>query len=283
MIFVTLFHGKEFDEGDLFFKTTTVTFNDYIDTFLLVYTMLLGEVMDAKFSHYPEALIFFVIFMVLMVVLLANVLIAIVTDAYSVIKNERAEIVFWSNRLDYVHEMNAASKLFTNGLKRCFGGGSDKEIADDKQSDGLRELWNDLLMTYSESNLDVPVCSSEFWSRLFIRFAILVGLFIWVLLGICSLTILWPPQIRNFMIGGRISRSDDNNTKRIEQQRSKLTNANNYVKDWQKEISEGRNDSRNELELVRKQIEDFKKYVSHEMDEIRDNISVLLDMLDPAT
>merc|ERR1719230_2143795 len=187
-------------------------------------------------------------------------MIAIVTDAYSVIKNERAEIVFWSNRLDYVHEMKATSKMFTTkGLKGCFGRGKVNVIADDMQSDRLRELWNDLLMTFAESTLDVPVCSSEFWSRMFIRLAILVVLFFWILLGIVSFSTLWPPQIRKFMIGGRISRSDDNKTKRIEQQRNKLTNANNYVKDWQKEISEGRNDSRNELELVRKQIEDFKK------------------------
>jgi len=41
------------------------------------------------------------------VILLSNVLIAIVTDSYEIIQNDRAAIVFWSNRLDFVAEMDA--------------------------------------------------------------------------------------------------------------------------------------------------------------------------------
>ena len=40
--------------------------------------------------------------MFLVVILLANVLIAIVTNSCEVIKNERAAIVFWTNRLDQI-------------------------------------------------------------------------------------------------------------------------------------------------------------------------------------
>ena len=38
-------------------------------------------------------------FVFLVVILLSNVLIAIVTDSHSIVKNERAVMVFWSNRL----------------------------------------------------------------------------------------------------------------------------------------------------------------------------------------
>lgn len=45
------------------------------------------------------ATLLFIIFMFLVVILLANVLIAIVTDSYKVIQDQRAAIVFWTNRV----------------------------------------------------------------------------------------------------------------------------------------------------------------------------------------
>ena len=69
------------------------------DSFIDVYTMLLGEVDETVFENDTAAIILFVVFMLLVVILLANVLIAIVTDSYKVIRDKRAAIVFWMNRL----------------------------------------------------------------------------------------------------------------------------------------------------------------------------------------
>ena len=69
------------------------------DSFLAVYTMLLGEVDETVFDDNTTALLLFVVFMLLVVILLANVLIAIVTDSYKVIRDKRAAIEFWTNRL----------------------------------------------------------------------------------------------------------------------------------------------------------------------------------------
>ena len=86
--------------------------DDFRIAFLKVVTMLLGEVNEEDFRHisFPSfnvALCLFFIFMFLVVIVLANVLIAIVTDSYGVIKNERAAIVFWNNWLDFVAEMGS--------------------------------------------------------------------------------------------------------------------------------------------------------------------------------
>lgn len=75
------------------------------DAFLSVYTMLLGEVDESDFKSSILATLMFAFFVFLVVILLANVLIAIVTDSYSVIRNQRAAIVFWSNRLDFIGEL----------------------------------------------------------------------------------------------------------------------------------------------------------------------------------
>jgi hypothetical protein len=52
--------------------------------------MLLGEVDDNDFEGNTLATFFFCMYMFVVVVVLANVLIAIVTDSYGIIKNERA-------------------------------------------------------------------------------------------------------------------------------------------------------------------------------------------------
>jgi hypothetical protein len=75
------------------------------DSFLAVYTMLLGEVNDTMFNNNVVAIVLFIVFMLLVVILLANVLIAIVTDSYKVIQDQRAAIVFWTNRLDYIAQV----------------------------------------------------------------------------------------------------------------------------------------------------------------------------------
>ena len=68
------------------------------------------------------AQLLYVVFSFLVIILLSNVLIAIVTDSYGVIENERAAMVFWSNRLDFVAEIdqikNVGIPLLFNNLHR---------------------------------------------------------------------------------------------------------------------------------------------------------------------
>lgn len=75
---------------------------------LKVYTMMMGEIGDeTRYSTNLTAQILYVGYGFLVVILLSNVLIAIVTDSYEIIQNDRAAIVFWSNRLDFIAEMDA--------------------------------------------------------------------------------------------------------------------------------------------------------------------------------
>ena len=75
---------------------------------LKVYTMMMGEIGDeTRYATNLTAQILYVGYGFLVVILLSNVLIAIVTDSYEIIQNDRAAIVFWSNRLDFIAEMDA--------------------------------------------------------------------------------------------------------------------------------------------------------------------------------
>ena len=104
-MFLTLFRKTEFCTSPENVDTVKPFCDTFWISFLKVYTMLLGEVDESLFFSSSFAMVLFLIFMFLVVILLANVLIAIVTDSYGVIKNERAAIVFWNNRLDFVAEM----------------------------------------------------------------------------------------------------------------------------------------------------------------------------------
>ncbi len=68
----------------------TDPFCNFRTSFFKVFTMLLGEVDEGYFSGDKLATLLFAVFMFACVIVLANVLIAIVTDSYSVIQNERA-------------------------------------------------------------------------------------------------------------------------------------------------------------------------------------------------
>ncbi|KAL7472208.1 hypothetical protein ACHAXS_012526 [Conticribra weissflogii] len=62
------------------------------------YTMMLGEIDDSVFRWNKLSMVLFCIFFLLVLIILLNILIAIITDLHAVITNERAAIVFWSNR-----------------------------------------------------------------------------------------------------------------------------------------------------------------------------------------
>lgn len=133
------------------------------DSFLAVYTMLLGEVDENIFDDSRVATFLYCLFYFLVVILLANVLIAIVTDSYKVIQDQRAAVVFMTNRLNFIAQMDAIAngpwkKLFREML------GMDPEMA--LTETGLKnsfgkEYWNKLMEMF-EDDLEGGVFSLEY-------------------------------------------------------------------------------------------------------------------------
>jgi ankyrin repeat protein len=104
---------------------------------LQVYSMMMGEINTVnRYSTNLAAQIIFVVYAFLVVILLSNVLIAVVTDSYEIIQNDRAAIVFWNNRLDFVAEMDAIRYAIQRRfLCLGFGGGGRST----KRSGGSRQ------------------------------------------------------------------------------------------------------------------------------------------------
>ena len=187
------------------------------NSFLAVYTMLLGEVDETVFGDNTTALVLFVVFMLLVVILLANVLIAIVTDSYKVIRDKRAAIVFWTNRLDFIAQMDAIAngpwKARLRSLVRLPSTNDDADKDDGNRSflfeDTFGEdIWNDICELFEhESLVEDGMFSLDFVLCTLLRLVALVLVPLWILVGALSVGLLWPPQIRERLFVGSITNS----------------------------------------------------------------------------
>ena len=82
--------------------------------------MMMGEIgSETRYDGIIMAQVLYILYAFFVVILLSNVLIAIVTDSYEFIQNDRAAIVFWTNRLDFVAETDGMLSIILG----CFGCG----------------------------------------------------------------------------------------------------------------------------------------------------------------
>ena len=171
------------------------------DSFLKVYTMLLGEVdeenflVDSEDEKFTQSLgiSFFSIFMLLVVILLANVLIAIVTDSYGVIKNERAAIVFWSNRLDFIAEIDAikAGPWKSGKFQTSVFSSENAEKIQEEKYRLLHDTWESLTVELFMWD-DMTLFSFEFFVYLILRgFILCFIVLLWLPLGLITAGSLW--------------------------------------------------------------------------------------------
>ena len=251
------------------------------ESFLKVYTMLLGEVDETLFEESKFALILFVIFMFLVVILLANVLIAIVTDSYGVIKNERAAIVFWSNRLDFCAEMDAiASGPWKKKVRKAIflgqdEGGSGGQI----ERDSSQEAWKKLMSLFEDDIQEYSILSMDFWCYVFLRMlTACVIIPFWIVLGIGSAGWLWPPQVRAAFLVQRISRRNPGDVKEAEQRTKDINELRKDVKLLQNEIVMEMTDDREEVVSMKSQLSEMKGDVCDEMKSIKQVMTMLFDL-----
>ena len=189
------------------------------DSFLAVYTMLLGEVDETVFGDNTTALVLFVVFVLLVVILLANVLIAIVTDSYKVIRDKRAAIVFWTNRLDFIAQMDAiANGPWKSRLRSLLHLPGNKDTASTSSDDDNhsyffeatfgKTVWNDICELFEhETLIEDGIFSLDFVLCTLLRLAALLLVPLWILGGALSVGLLWPPQIRERLFVGSIFNS----------------------------------------------------------------------------
>lgn len=269
-------------------------------SFNQVYTMMMGEIgSETRYDENLVAQILYVAYAFLVVILLSNVLIAIVTDSYEIIQNDRAAIVFWSNRLDFVAEMDGIASVVKQrilcigekskgapGAPRKVQEGPNGTIAldgDEMHSgsrDTFREAWKSIMLLF-ESNfyddVDLSPNKIEFWVYLCYQgFALFVIIPIWIILGIATAGILWPPQVREFLFVQK-----DTAVSRAEIERQKLEQLKEIqgdIKTLKIEIRKEMASDRDEMFRMKAEVEAIQSEVLSDLQQVRELMTTLLDL-----
>lgn len=267
----------------------------YLNSLIKVFTMMMGEIgNEARYSEDLLAQVVYVAYAIIVVILLSNVLIAIVTESYEVIQNDRAAVVFWGNRLDFVTEVDAISY----GLKRRVSGAvgaptqvqegafspeeennpshTKKMPASDKL---LYKMWKSLVQLFDQ-NLYDDIASPqniEFWCYfLFQAVAVSIIIPLWLIIGFLTFGILWPPQIREILFVSRettISRADLEKQK-LERLKDIQANLKSLATDMRKEMEL----DREELVRMKTEVDVAQNDVMADLQQVRELMTTLLDM-----
>lgn len=194
--------------------------------------MMMGEIgTETRYDQNLVAQILYIFYGFFIVILLSNVLIAIVTDSYEIVQNDRAAIVFWSNRLDFVAEMDSIASVVR---KRIFCKGAEgartkarmlrnARTEDDQASDSsrsssssngakmkiaygseewFRDKWDSIMSTFEHDlygATEEDIRPIDFWYDILIKTLAVLVIPPWLILGFVTVGILWPPQVREWL------------------------------------------------------------------------------------
>jgi hypothetical protein len=263
-----------------------------------VYTMMMGEIgTETRYDQVLVAQIFYVLYCLLVVILLSNVLIAIVTDSYEIVQNDRAAIVFWSNRLDFVAEMDGIASVVRRRIL-CMGGdkgapGAPSNLQEQPNgtvsSDGdgntlgskewFRDTWKSIMSLFEDNvydDVDLRPAKIEFWVYMFYKALAVIVIPLWAILGLFSVGILWPPQVRVWLLV-----QQETAASRAEIERRKLEQLRaieNDMKSLKNEIRKEMANDREEMSRLKAEVEAIQGEVLSDLQQVKELMTTLLDL-----
>ena len=259
---------------------------NFWSSLLMVYSMMMGEIGDEK--RYSEgstsliAQILYVGYAFLVVILLSNVLIAIVTDSYEIVQNDRAASVFWGNRLDFVAEMDA----IIYGVQRKLFRGKGKELDSTNPTpkaerksyvDHFRQGWHQLRRVFDSNPYDdVAFCEACVYVvfRFLQRCVASLIIVPWILAGLLTAGVLWPPQIREFLFAQKRA-----TVSRAEKERQKIEQLRAIQLDLltlKTEIMREMNSDRDEMTRMKLDVEGVQTEVLSDLQQVRELMASIL-------
>ena len=216
--------------------------------------------------------------MFLVAILLANVLIAIVTDSYRVIQDQRAAIVFWTNRLDFIAEMDAiANGPWKSRLKRSFGMLHDDSTTSRVEVTFGKEFWK-RLMDLFEDDIDEGIFSFEFLCFTLLRIATAVFIIpCWILVGLFSFGWFWPPQIREAIFTSTVFKTTNDAENEEVLRKTQVKVLKEEVKSFKTDILQELTISRTQVVQMKSLIAERKLEIQNEMKHIKRVVAMLFE------
>jgi len=215
-----------------------------------------------------------------------------VTDSYEFIQNDKAAIVFWSNRLDFVAEMDA---IIYGAQRRlgCFkeksagapthvqetangpGIASTDYVVPTESTEYFRTAWSQIMVLF-DANLYDDIDILESWVyNLFRIFSILVVIPLWFTLGLLTAGWLWPPQIRESLFVQKevfASRAEIER-KKLEQLKEVQSEMKTLKQDIMREITNDRDD----VIRMKAEIDTTQGEVLADLQQVKDLLASLLE------
>eukprot|EP00578_Thalassiosira_sp_NH16_P023365 CAMPEP_0181096198 /NCGR_PEP_ID=MMETSP1071-20121207/10906_1 /TAXON_ID=35127 /ORGANISM="Thalassiosira sp., Strain NH16" /LENGTH=846 /DNA_ID=CAMNT_0023178593 /DNA_START=103 /DNA_END=2643 /DNA_ORIENTATION=+ len=254
------------------------------------FTMMLGEIDDTIFYWNTLSLVMFCIFFFSEVVILLNILIAIITDLYSVVTNERAAIVFWSNRLAFITDMDMVTngpwkKTVMNFFK--LRDDNDEEDNDEEETSLVKKdktdvSWERICWKKLIECFDPDVDSNGMGMILYVPLRIFVSMFLipfWLLLGILSAGWLWPPQVREGLFVQKVSMPEDSGEAReLEKRMEEVGQLKKDLRVVQESLVDQSVEDRKDIIMLKDQVKDIKRELKKEMKNIKSVMTSLFEV-----
>jgi hypothetical protein len=181
-------------------------------------------------------------------------------------------VVFWSNKLDFVAEMD----VIISGMSRCR---SNDDNVGEASENSMGELWKKFIYLFEDDMDDRNVFEIDFIIYTLLKFVTAVFIIpLWLSIGAITFGMLWPPQIRAKLMTSRTT-SKSGNASAEHRRMKQMTTLREDVSILQDEIRADINRGRQELNDVRNVLEMAKSDIHLEMDNVKDIVAELFECL----
>jgi len=196
---------------------------------------------------------------------------------YSVVTNDRAAIVFWSNRLSFITDMdmitNGPWKTTVRNLFRLRDPTDNKEEETSLvRQDKVEILWERILWKKLIECFDPEVDSGGMGMILYLPLRIFISMFLipfWLLLGILSAGWLWPPQVREGLFVQKVSTVEDDEGNEMARNMEEVEYLKKEVQSAQEHLVSELTSNRKEVTVLKDQVIDIKRELKEELKNIK--------------
>lgn len=260
--------------------------------------MMAGEIgTETRYYGNTFAQVLYILYGFVVVILLSNVLIAIVTDSYEIVQNDRAAIVFWSNRLDFISEMDGIASVvrrrilcvskdqsdgtrLTNAQEQANGAVSiEGSLYPDGNREWFREAWKSIVGLFDESPYDdegLRPENIEIWVTICYKALALFIIPFWLLIGFVSVGILWPPQVREWLL---VQKETVASRSELERRKlEKLRIIQNDMKNLKHEIRKEMQNDREDIFRMKAEVDAVQSEVLSDLQQVKELMTTLLDL-----
>ena len=169
-------------------------------------------------------------------------------------------------------------------VKHVFCGNNDirpSHDIDQGKTDLVSNLWIYIVELFET---DGPYLRVEVWSMAFVCLnflrviAILIVIPFWIIIGLCSVGLFWPPQLRQKLMTQRISRKRSAAVVKTDQQKYEIRHQKNSVVNIRHELVTSLAKQKEEIEDIKKEMANLHSDVVSEMEGIKETLDALFEL-----